>query len=243
APSLISALRDRRGHPRDRRTLAAPTLPHQQVLFTHQSLDALVIHHVALARQGPREPRAAPAHLHRGELAQARQQGQRWLAARAVAHGRTVQAQVAAGLPLRQRTLRAGIRDDRAPLRGRHHSFPKASLRTWMLRAWSATTRLSRRFSSSSVCSRWSSGRSTPPYFRFQRYSVSSEIPWRRITSFAVTLPVCSCRIAMISSAEWRRRRGAIRSSGLPAGRDLTILAGPHPGGNVNFLCGSAGVN
>jgi len=37
----------------------------------------------------------------------------------------------------------------------------------------------------------------------------------------------------MISSAEWRRRRGAIRSSGLPAGRDLTILAGPHPGGNV----------
>src|SRR5690606_3665581 len=67
-----------------------------------------------------------------------------------------------------------------------------------------------------------------------QRYRVSREMPCRRITSFAVTVPVCSCRIARIWSGVWRRLRAVIGSSGLSAGWDPTILAGLQTRGNVN---------
>jgi hypothetical protein len=62
-----------------------------------------------------------------------------------------------------------GVGDDRAPLGRRHHSFPSASLSTWMFSAWSATIRFSRRFSSSSALSRCSSAFPSPLYCRFQR--------------------------------------------------------------------------
>src|SRR5690606_26392238 len=63
----------------------------------------------------------------------------------------------------------SGLPHHLAPLRGLHHFFEFTSLRIWMSRAWSATKRLSRRFSSSSSFSRLASESSMPPNFDFQR--------------------------------------------------------------------------
>src|SRR5262249_38755100 len=64
------------------------------------------------------------------------------------------------------------------PLGGRaHHFFEFTSLRIWMSRAWSATMRLSLRFSSSSCLSRRASLISMPPNLPFQAKKVLGLIP------------------------------------------------------------------
>src|SRR5215203_2343404 len=88
----------------------------------------------------------------------------------------------------------------RPPRRGPHAFFRRRSFRIWLSRACSATSRLSRAFSSSKAFSRVASPRSSPPYFCFHRYKVCSLMPcWRQ--SAAVAAPAsCSCSTPTICS-------------------------------------------
>jgi hypothetical protein len=74
-------------------------------------------------------------------------------------------------------------------------------------------------------------GDATP--FRAIRGRESSEMPWRRMTSSAVTDPVWPRRIARISSGVCRRFRSGVGPSGHAAGWDPTRLDGTQSGGNV----------
>src|SRR5690606_4813617 len=127
--------------------------------------------------QHPRQLPIAPAPPLGRELVQSGPKGRVGRPDGRVALRRPGEAGEAARPALRHLGGGHHVVDGRPPLLGRHHFFPSRSFTTCKLRAWSATIRLSWRFSSSNAFSRWASLTCRPPYFRRQRWIVVSLTP------------------------------------------------------------------
>src|SRR6185436_10998219 len=88
------------------------------------------------------------------------------------------------------------------PPRRRLQNFPEAiSFSAALSSIVSASSRFSRRFSSSSVFRRFASDTCSPPYFAFHLYSVVSLIACCRHRSAPFAPAACSRRISMICSS------------------------------------------
>src|SRR5690606_38263103 len=88
---------------------------------------------------------------------------------RFVPERRPTEADHSAGAPLGNSECSEKIAHSLAPSGGLYHFFRTTALSIWMSRAWSATSCLSRRFSSSSCFTLLASLTSMPPNFAFQR--------------------------------------------------------------------------
>src|SRR5690606_7288399 len=93
----------------------------------------------------------------------------RFLPPRFVPERRPTEADHSAGAPLGNSECSEKIAHSLAPSGGLYHFFRTTALSIWMSRAWSATSCLSRRFSSSSCFNLLASLTSIPPNFAFQR--------------------------------------------------------------------------
>ncbi len=124
-----------------------------------------------------------------------------------VAKARTVRAQNPAGATLRHSPPLLSVDPSGqvthglSPSGGPQKFFDRRSLSASTSCACSATRRFSRRFSSSRARSRRASFTARPPYFRFQRYSVSVLTPRRRHSSPVGVPASCSLRAAMVCSS------------------------------------------
>src|SRR5262245_25745535 len=134
-----------------------------------QPIDALEIHAKAFAPEQHVEPSIPEPSPLAGELPEAVAQRRPLRPPGSIATGRAAESHEPAGPALTQLELRLD-RPHRGPLRhGRQTFFPTSSFRAWLSSVRSATRRLSRLFSCSSVRRRRASLTSRPAYLAFQR--------------------------------------------------------------------------
>src|SRR5262245_45539687 len=134
-----------------------------------QSIDALELHAKAFAPEQHVEPSIPEPSPLAGQLPEAVAQCWPLEPSESIAAGRAAESDERAGPSLTPLELRLD-RPHRGPLRhGRQAFFPTSSFRAWLSSVRSATRRLSRLFSCSSVRRRRASLTSRPAYFAFQR--------------------------------------------------------------------------
>jgi len=145
------------GEPRDARHRQAFPIPAPdgQVFEPVEPLHSLVVDGQSVTAEAPVQAGHAPPGIRRRQLTElGPERGIPQLALGHVPHDRSLEPQGAAGPALAHGVRRLDPLDHRPALGRGHPSFPNTSFRICRLRAWSATRRFSRRFSSSSVLSR-----------------------------------------------------------------------------------------
>src|SRR5215212_4145826 len=149
--------------------LACPP-PHRQTFLAIEPFDAFVVDDHPLSSQQHVQPSVAEPRSRRRQLAQPAPQGFLLTVGTAsVPQRRAPDADQPAGPPLRHSIAFSYPLHRCPPPRGPQAFFRRRSFRIWLSRACSATSRLSRPFSSSRAFNRVASPGSSPPYFCFHR--------------------------------------------------------------------------
>ena len=200
-----------------------------QAFFSVDPLHPFAVHQPSLATQQRVDHPVAPPRVFSGELVNANPQ--RFLGRTyALVPDRRPRKTCEANRSTLGDILRdLNLLDDTPPLTCRHNLFPSRSFNTCRFKAWSATIRFNRRFSSSRPFRRLASLTSSPPYLRFHRYSVFSLIPCRRHTSRPDAPASTSAKIPMICSSLNRLLRMS------PPFASSPIILGSGSGGHLNF--------
>src|SRR5690606_3476709 len=164
APALTWPAQRVAHQPRKLTPTPLPAPPDGQPFLSIEPLDALAVHRNAFAPKPVMNEPVPPTRSLGGDGPDPSSQLVLWIANCLIPNRRTRKAREPDCPPLRNTHRGLNLLDDPAPRPGRHYFFPSRSFRTWRFSAWSATSRLSLRFSSSSCWRRRASLTSIPPY-------------------------------------------------------------------------------
>src|SRR5690606_38534706 len=167
-PARVRPGLDQDRSPRAHRASPRPALAHRQPFLAVEPVDAVDAGWLTLPPEQDEQSPVAEAPALIGKLTQPAAQFRLRRPAGPVAHHLAIGTDNGAGPTLRQAHGGPQMRDGFAPGGGSYHFFVKSSRSAEASSIWSASSRFSFAFSSSSAFSRLASETSIPPYLAFQ---------------------------------------------------------------------------
>ncbi len=170
APALVGERQHRRGRPCANRAPSSLPARDCQPFLAVEPLDLLAVDRDAVpAQQDVQTPMAEPPALLR-QLTQTRPQVAIICPTRTIPHARAIRSDNRACPPLAHPQRCLEMRDRLSLRGGRHHFFDSRSFNPALSSIVSASSRLSRAFSSSGDLRRFASDTARPPNFAFRAY-------------------------------------------------------------------------